>query len=269
MTANKRVTAETAMPPNTRSREELILEHLPQVELVAKRIHKRLPQSVDLDDLISNGIIGLVAAVDRYDPKQHVKLKTYAEYKIRGAILDSLRVLDWAPRDQRKRGRLIKAATCELEKEHCRTPREEEIAARLGLPLEEYHKWLNETPPTPQSGGDLLRCISDGRSPSELFERAELTRLVAQCIGTLRPIERTVISLYFYQELKLQQIAKVVDLHVSRISQLKGQAISRLKCLLQEIRAFERSVLPSRSENRTVEPRRGNYSLRYPYVGHQ
>ena len=103
-------------------REQLILEHLPQVKLIARRIHERLPGSVSLDDLISTGVLGLIAAIDRYDASHEVKLKTYAEYKIRGAILDSLRGLDWAPRQQRKRSKQIEAAIAVLEQEYQRTP---------------------------------------------------------------------------------------------------------------------------------------------------
>src|SRR6202795_1882222 len=123
-------------------RERLILEHLPQVRLIARRIHERLPESVNLDDLISTGTIGLIAAIDRFDPRHNVKLKTYAEYKIRGAILDSLRGLDWAPRQQRKRAKLIEAAIAVVEQRLQRMPDEEEIAEHLGLTLEEYRGWL-------------------------------------------------------------------------------------------------------------------------------
>src|SRR3954453_16883852 len=98
-------------------REQLILENLPQVKLIARRIHERVPVSVSLDDLISTGVLGLIAAIDRYDPTQDVKLKTYAEYKIRGAILDSLRELDWAPRQQRKRAKQIESAIAKLEQQ--------------------------------------------------------------------------------------------------------------------------------------------------------
>src|SRR5205085_8704285 len=109
-------------------REQLILEHLPQVRLIARRIHDRLPESVSLDDLISTGIVGLISAVDRFDASQNVKLKTYAEYKIRGSILDSLRGLDWAPRQQRKRSKQIEAAISVAEQRLKRSPSEEEIA---------------------------------------------------------------------------------------------------------------------------------------------
>src|SRR5579872_1651211 len=120
-------------------REHLILEHLPQVRLIARRIHERLPESVSLEDLISTGTIGLIAAIDRFDPAHNVKLKTYAEYKIRGAILDSLRGLDWAPRQQRKRSKQIEAAIAAAEQKLHRMPSEEEIAAELNVSIEEYH----------------------------------------------------------------------------------------------------------------------------------
>jgi RNA polymerase sigma factor for flagellar operon FliA len=121
-------------------REQLILEHLPQVRLIARRIHERLPDSVNLDDLISTGAIGLISAIDRFDPSLNVKLKTYAEYKIRGAILDSLRGLDWAPRQQRKRSKQIEAAISVVEQRLHRSPTEEEIAAHMGVDIAESGK---------------------------------------------------------------------------------------------------------------------------------
>src|SRR5918912_2425222 len=107
---------------SSEERERLIMEHLPQVRLIARRIHERLPDSISLDDLISTGTIGLISAIDRFDPAHNVKLKTYAEYKIRGAILDSLRGLDWAPRQQRKRVKQIEAAICGIEQRLKRAP---------------------------------------------------------------------------------------------------------------------------------------------------
>src|SRR5690348_3886060 len=121
-------------------RERLILEHMPQVRLIARRIQERLPESIALDDLVSTGVIGLIAAIDNYDPSQNVKLKTYAEYKIRGAILDSLRGLDWAPRQKRKRSKQIEAAIALAEQRLHRAPSEDEIAKELGLNLAEYHE---------------------------------------------------------------------------------------------------------------------------------
>src|SRR3954468_17828978 len=125
-------------------RERLILEHLPQVRLIARRIQERLPENISLDDLISTGVIGLISAIDNFDPQHNVKLKTYAEYKIRGAILDSLRGLDWAPRQKRKKAKQIEAAIAAAEQRLRRTPTEDEVAADLGVGLDEYHQWLVE-----------------------------------------------------------------------------------------------------------------------------
>ncbi len=227
-------------------REQLILEHLPQVRLIARRIHERLPESVSLDDLISTGIIGLIKAIDRFDPTQNVKLKTYAEYKIRGAILDSLRSLDWAPRQHRKRAKQIEAAISKAEQRLHRSPTEEDIANELGQTIEQYHEWLvdvrglnlgsleNASPD--EDGRDLLNYISDDEEswPSRVVERSELQGLLAEAITKMPDIEKTVLSLYYYEELTLREISKVVRLHESRISQLKSQAVLRLRAYMEK-----------------------------------
>jgi RNA polymerase sigma factor for flagellar operon FliA len=227
-------------------RERLILEHLPQVKLIARRIHERLPESVSLEDLISTGIVGLIAAIDHFDPSHNVKLKTYAEYKIRGAILDSLRGLDWAPRQQRRRAKQIEAAIAALEQKlHC-APTEEQIAASLKLGIDEYHEWLVEvrgvnlgsleSSSPEEEGRDLLKYISDEEEhwPSRLFERSELERLLAEAIEKMPPIERTVLSLYYQEEMTLREISKIIELHESRVSQLKSQAILRLRTYIEK-----------------------------------
>ncbi len=228
-----------------RERERLILEHLPQVRLIARRVHERLPESVNVEDLISTGTLGLIAAIDRFDARHNVKLKTYAEYKIRGAILDSLRGLDWAPRQQRKRAKMIESAISAAEQRLHRTPAEDEIAAELNLTLEEYHDWLVEirgvnlgsleSASADEDGHDLLKYISDDEEnwPSRLLERAELQRLLAGAIERMPRTERIVISLYYHEEFTLREIAKVVNLHESRVSQLKSQAILRLRSYVE------------------------------------
>jgi RNA polymerase sigma factor FliA len=221
-------------------RERLILEHLPQVRLIARRIQERLPESITLDDLVSTGVLGLISAIDNFDPTQNVKLKTYAEYKIRGAILDSLRGLDWAPRQKRRKSKQIESAIAIAEQRLKRSPTEEEIAVELGITLDEYHEWLVEirglnVASLEYAGGehgkDLLHYVPDTSDnlPSALLERSELGRLLAACIDKIPEIERTVLSLYYHEELTLREIAQVVNLHESRISQLKSQAILRLR----------------------------------------
>jgi RNA polymerase sigma factor for flagellar operon FliA len=226
-------------------RERLILEHLPQVRLIARRIQERLPENIALEDLVSSGVLGLISAIDHFDPAHNVKLKTYAEYKIRGAILDSLRGLDWAPRQKRRQAKQIEAAIATAEQRLQRCPGEEEIAAELKVSLEEYRSWLVEIRGLniaslecagPDNGKDLLQYIpdEDGLQPSDLLERAELERLLAEGIEGIPAIEKTVLGLYYQEELTLREIAQIVKLHESRISQLKSQAILRLRHFLSE-----------------------------------
>jgi RNA polymerase sigma factor for flagellar operon FliA len=235
-------------------RERLILQHLPQVRLIARRIQERLPENISLEDLVSTGVLGLISAIDNFDPRFNVKLKTYAEYKIRGAILDSLRGLDWAPRQKRRKAKQIETAVSQAEQRLQRSPTEEEIAFELGVTLDEYHEWLVETRglniasleyASGEGSGDLLRYIADGQdnSPSSLLERAELERLLAAGIDGIPQIERTVLSLYFNEELTLREIAQVVNLHESRISQLKSQAILRLRSHLAAQWPITRGVM--------------------------
>jgi RNA polymerase sigma factor for flagellar operon FliA len=222
-------------------RERLILEHLPQARIVARQIHERLPESINLDDLISVGTIGLIAAIDRFDPSRNVKLETYAEYKIRGAILDSLRSLDWAPRRPRRRSKQVEAAILAVEQRlHC-TPTEDQIARQLELSLDEYHKWLVEirgvnlgsleASAPDDDGRNLLNYISDDQEswPSHLLERSEEQGLLAAAVAKMPRAQRIVINLYFHEELTLREIAKVVNLGESRVSQLKSQAILSLR----------------------------------------
>ncbi|MGO9096561.1 MAG: sigma-70 family RNA polymerase sigma factor [Bryobacteraceae bacterium] len=242
MTNTYQLTAESLAA----ERERLILENLPQVRLIARRIHERLPSSVGLEDLISAGIVGLISAIDNFNPALNVKLKTYAEYKIRGAILDSLRGLDWAPRQKRKKAKLIEAAVFKAEQRLHRTPSEDEIATELKLTTDEYHTWLVEIRGVnlgslefaggEEGNRDLLKYISDDEEnwPSRILERAELERLLAEAIDKMPYVERTVLSLYYHEELTLREIAKVVDLHESRVSQLKTQGILRLRGYIEK-----------------------------------
>ena len=222
-------------------RERLIVEHLPQVRLIARKIHERLPDNIMLDDLLSAGAVGLINAIDNFDPRQNVKLRTYAEFRIRGAILDSLRDTDWAPRMKRRLARDLESAVARAEQKLGRSPEEEEIAAELSISVETYRRQLsevavldigeiefhrddNETPV-------LLKYVAatDEASPALQLERAELERLIAASIDGIPKIEKTVLSLYFYEELTLREIGEIMDLHFSRVSQIKSQAILRLR----------------------------------------
>jgi RNA polymerase sigma factor for flagellar operon FliA len=227
-------------------REALVLQHLAQVRVIARQIHDRLPDSVCLDDLISTGVIGLLAAVDNFDLSYNVQLNTYAERRIRGAIMDSLRELDWAPRETRKRSKMIEAAIHRAKQRVGREPSEEEIVAELGVTTEQYRQWLNDgqgidLQRLESSEGDdrpdLLKFVADNEDhlPSRLFERAELERILTLAIERMPKIERTVLHLYYFEELTLREIATVVGMHLSRVAQLRVQAVLRLRSHLDKV----------------------------------
>src|ERR1041385_4417520 len=192
-------------------RERLILEHLPQVRWVATRIHEKLPDSTTLEDLISTGIVGLINAIDNFDPQFNVKLKTYAEHKIRGAILDSLRGLDGVPAHKRKRMKQMQAAIGVLEQRLQRAPSEEEIAAHVGISLQAYQEALLElrgislgsldAAPRHEDSRSLINFIADPEenSPARQLERSELEKLIADGLTKMPRAEGMVLDLYYPQ----------------------------------------------------------------------
>jgi RNA polymerase sigma factor for flagellar operon FliA len=227
-------------------RETLVLQHLPQVRVIARQIHERLPDCVCLDDLVSTGVVGLLAAVDNFDPSYNVQLNTYAERRIRGAIMDGLRDLDWAPRETRKRSKMIEKAIHRAKQRLGREPSEEEIASELGTTPDQYRQWLNDAQGIDLqrlewSGSgdqpDLLKFISDDTESlqSRVFERSELERILTLAIERMPKIERTVLHLYYFEELTLREIANVVGMHLSRVGQLRVQAVLRLRSHLDKV----------------------------------
>jgi RNA polymerase sigma factor for flagellar operon FliA len=228
-------------------REALVLQHLPQVRLIAKRIHSRLPSHISLEDLISTGIVGLLEAIDNFDPTMNVQLKTYADRRIRGEIMDSLRGMDWASRETRGKHRAIESAIHHATQRLGREPAEEEIARELGIPLAGYHEWLAgvqaaelqyfEQVSDEGQKNSLLKFISDDEEkwPSRIVERSELERVLALAIERMPKLERTILNLYYYEELNLNEISQIVDLHLSRVAQLRVQAILRLRSHMQRV----------------------------------
>lgn len=227
------------------SRDELILKHLPQVRIIALRLRERLPASVSLDDLISAGTVGLIAAIDKFDQMHDVKLSTYAEFKIRGAILDALRELDWVPRQQRRRFKLIDGAIRKLEQKLQRRPNAEEVAQHLDIAISDFYRWSSEATGVnlaslesalgEDEGRNVLERLADSRveSPAAVAERSEYEQLLATAITEMPSLEKTVLQLYFYEEITLREIAGVMGLHESRISQLKSRGLARLRMTME------------------------------------
>lgn len=236
-------------------RERLILEHLPNVRWLAIRIYEKIGGAVSLEDLISSGTIGLIHAVDTFDPKYNVKLSTYAEHRIRGAILDSIRGLDGIPAHKRKRLKEIESAMAELEQRLHRSPSEEEVAAELDIPLAEYQELLSELRAVTLGSLDevadgfseskLLRFAAqdEDSQPSRMLERAELEKVLADGVSKMPKQERTILTLYYHEQLNLQEIGEILGLHTTRVCQLKAQAVLRLRAYMVKKWPSTRGVL--------------------------
>ncbi|NNE98270.1 MAG: FliA/WhiG family RNA polymerase sigma factor [Pyrinomonadaceae bacterium] len=222
-----------------REREELITSHLSKVKFLADRMAAKLPPSVERDDLYGAGVIGLVDAAERFDASRGVAFTTFAETRIRGAILDSLRSLDWASRSTRRRAKGVEAAYAEIEQQAGRAATEEEVAKHLNIPIQELHKLLQEISGLrvsnldereEESGLSLLDTVrGKNAAPDEEFEDLERRRLLARAIGNLPERERNVIALYYKDELTMKEIGSILDITESRVSQLRTQAIVRLR----------------------------------------
>jgi RNA polymerase sigma factor for flagellar operon FliA len=226
-------------------RDRLILTYAPLVKYVAGRLGTGLPAHVDEGDLVSYGLLGLMNAIERYDPGRDIKFETYAISRIKGAIIDELRSMDWVPRSVRSRAREIERANAELENKLHRAPTDEEIAAHLGISDEEFQDSLTQISRSSvaaldelwtisSSGGDqvsLIDTLQDPHAddPSHAMNRTEVRDMLASSIGKLPERERTVITLYYYEELTLREIGEVLGVTESRVSQLHTKAILRLK----------------------------------------
>ncbi len=229
------------------NREAVLLQQLPQVRYIAKRIHDRLPSHVLLEDLIQAGIVGLMDALQKYDPSKNVQIHAYARFRIRGAILDSLRELDWGPRELRRQARRIEQAHRQLRLELGRNASDEELARELGISLEEYHHLLGDL-----RGLDLTSLQDDQgeengeaqivnvaaesaeSDPFQLCEKKELKSLLAEIITELPEREQQVLSLYYFEELTMKEVGAVLGVGESRISQIHSSVLVRLRSRLQD-----------------------------------
>jgi RNA polymerase sigma factor FliA len=226
-------------------RDRLILTYAPLVKYVAGRLGSGLPSHVEEEDLVSYGLLGLIGAIERYDPERDVKFETYAIARIKGAIIDELRAMDWVPRSIRARARDIERAIAELEKKHMRAPSDEEIAEKLGISQEELETSLTDIGRTSiaaldelwtisSSGGDqvaLIDTIEDttGPEPQTALAQTELKEALGEAIARLPEREKLVVTLYYYEELTLREIGEVLGVTESRVSQLHTKAILRLR----------------------------------------
>jgi RNA polymerase sigma factor for flagellar operon FliA len=234
--------------PNSAERERLLLEQLPQVKYIAKRIHDRLPPHVLLEDLIHAGILGLIEAIQRFDPARHVELRSYAKHRIHGAILDSLREFDWSPRPLRRKARRIEEAHQKLRARLGSTPSESQLAEELGMNLGELQHLLGElrgldlrslqSEPVeegPERAGNNLIPTVHSEDPFSLCLRSEMSELLAQAIDGLPERERQLLALYYFGELTMKEAGVVLGIGEARVSQLHSAAIMRLRAHMAEL----------------------------------
>ena len=227
-------------------RERMLLEHLPTVRYIARRIHERLPQHVELDDLVSAGVVGLIDAFSKFDHTKKVQFKSYAQFRIRGAILDSLRTLDWSPRELRRKGRAVEEAIRALTQRLGRAPAEQEIATDMGLELTDYQQLLGDlkgleigslhVERTEDSGDEELAYIPGSPEDDPLFRclQSEMRERLAGAIDGLPEKERLVLTLYHYEGLTMKEIGQMLGVVESRVSQIHSSAVIRLRAALGE-----------------------------------
>ena len=239
---NQTAVTESHAKEDFTKRERLIMEYAPLVKYIANRIAMRLPPHIDVNDLINSGIIGLIDAIEKFDPSKEVKFKTYAEIRIKGAILDELRSMDWIPRSIRKVINKLVGAYHELEQQLGRPAKDEEIAELLGLQMEEFYKLLKHSAGAPlisldvmvdhdDKRRDILSCLVDPKSTDAFgaLGMGELKDSIAGAIEDLPEKEKQVVALYYYDELTMKEIGEVLDLTESRVSQIHTKAILRLR----------------------------------------
>lgn len=225
-------------------RDRLLLEHLPTVRYLARRIHERLPQHVELDDLISAGVVGLIDAFSKFDHNKKVQFKSYAQFRIRGAILDSLRTLDWSPRELRRKGRAVEEAIRSVTQALGRAPSEQEIAVALNINLADYQRLLGDLKGleigslhmerTEDSGDEELAYVPGAPEEDPLFRclKGEMKQRLADAIDDLPEKERLVLTLYYFEELTMKEIGLTLGVVESRVSQIHSSAILRLRIAL-------------------------------------
>jgi RNA polymerase sigma factor FliA len=233
----------------TAEQERILLEHLPVVRFLARRIHERLPQHVDIEDLVSAGVVGLMDAFTKFDPDKKVQFRSYAQFRIRGAILDSLRTLDWSPRELRRKGRAVEEAIRAAMARLGRAPSEAEVAAELDLGLEEYQQLLGDlkgleigtlhAERNAESGEEELAYIPGRPEEDPLFRclRGELEERLGEAIQNLPDRERLVMTLYYYEEMTMREIGLALGVVESRVSQVHASAVAHLRGALRDLAA--------------------------------
>jgi RNA polymerase sigma factor for flagellar operon FliA len=230
-------------------RQRLVLENLAEVRYIARRIHARLPPHLSFADLVQAGILGLIDAVDKFDSQKNVQFMSYARFRIRGAILDSLRQMDWAPRNLRQTARRLEQASLELSCELGHVPSSLDIASRLGMPIEEFQRLLGDLNGLRVESLQLWdeEEIGERRvpvatrpeeDPFQMTFRLEIRRLLREALSALEEREKTVLDLYYLEEFTMKNIGEILGIDESRVSQIHAAAVCRLRLRLRGFHYF-------------------------------
>jgi len=250
--------------PKTRDsyRQSQIEKYIPLVKYLANRILLKLPSHVEVDDLVNSGVIGLIDAIEKFDKARGIKFKTYAEFRIRGAIFDGLRSLDWVPRSVRKQKKIVEQSYAQLEQQLGRHATDEELSRNMGVKLKDYYKILdnlkgitlgkfvelnNNDTQNNVEGESAIAFIADESvdDPYMEFQKQELTEILAESIRNLPDKERYVVSLYYFDELTMKEIGTVLNITESRVSQLHTKSMLRLRDTLKShMDAKEQGIRP-------------------------
>lgn len=250
-TGRRKLLEEYTKTKSSETREKIILEYAPLVKVVAGRLSMYLGYNVEYEDLVSYGIFGLIDAIDKFDCFKEVKFETYASLRIRGAILDQIRKMDWIPRTIRQKQKKIENVIHEIEQETGRGASDEEIARKLGITEEEYLDWQSQMKITGvvslneymEQGSDVSQdysrhTTSRFESPEERVEKQELTKVLGEALELLTEKEQKVITFYYYEELTLKEISSILGVSESRISQLHTRALQKMKAKMGNYMGF-------------------------------
>lgn len=238
--------------PPLDDRSQLIRANMPLVELVVQRMAPQVPSFMTREDMISAAMVGLVDAANKFDPSKGVKFKTFAEYRVRGAIFDEMRKLDWFSRSMRDKQNLLAQTMLQLERKFGRSPEEAEMAVEMAMTIDEYHDLLiqvshlgcvslHETLDHTEEGRSFLDNLEDmgGPAPADILEKVEMTRIISDILAELSEKERQVIALYYYEELTQKEIAEVLSVSEGRVSQLHSQTLLKLRVKLVNSEFYE------------------------------